>query len=194
MQWFSSLFLHVGIVHLIGNMIFLWTFGLIVEGKVGLTRFLLIYLIVGMTESAISQLPMLGGSGAAVGASGAIFGLLAISLVWSPKNELTVVFLGCFYPLVFDITVLMFGFVTIGWELIQEFLLIGVTKGKVVAWSAFFHILGALVGFSVGWWMLKNRHVDCEGFDLVSVWSGNEGRRVVTLEKESLRKKRKVER
>ena len=84
-QWFSSLFLHVGIVHLIGNMIFLWTFGMIVEGKVGLKRFLLIYLLVGMTESAISQLLMLGGSGAAVGASGAIFGLLAISLVWSEK-------------------------------------------------------------------------------------------------------------
>ena len=54
-QWVTSNFLHAGIVHLIGNMIYLWGFGLIVEGKVGWFRFLLIYLGLGIAECALDR-------------------------------------------------------------------------------------------------------------------------------------------
>src|SRR5437879_9699033 len=43
-QWVTSAFIHAGIGHLVGNMIFLWAFGLVVEGKLGWWRFLLVYL------------------------------------------------------------------------------------------------------------------------------------------------------
>lgn len=35
LQWFTSIFLHLGWMHLIGNMVFLWVFGQVVEGKIG---------------------------------------------------------------------------------------------------------------------------------------------------------------
>jgi membrane associated rhomboid family serine protease len=92
-QWITSLFMHASISHVVGNMVFLWAFGLVVEGKLGWWKFLLSYLLIGAIESMMSQVLMLWSDyGHALGASGAIFGLLAMCLVWAPKNELH-----CFY-------------------------------------------------------------------------------------------------
>jgi membrane associated rhomboid family serine protease len=52
-QWITSNFIHMGLAHLIGNMIFLWGFGLVVEGKLGWWRFLLAYLCIGFAQCAI---------------------------------------------------------------------------------------------------------------------------------------------
>src|SRR5688500_1721165 len=51
LQWITSLFLHDGLMHLLGNMFFLWVFGLVIEGKLGWWRFLLVYLGLGAFES-----------------------------------------------------------------------------------------------------------------------------------------------
>ena len=51
-QWVTNLFLHSGIWHVAGNMIFLWTFGFVVEGKLGWWAFMLVYLGLGIVESA----------------------------------------------------------------------------------------------------------------------------------------------
>ena len=98
LEWVSSMFAHAGIGHLLGNMYFLAVFGLIVEGKLGFKRFLLLYLSTGLIDSALTQLIMLpSGSTGALGASSAIMGLMAICLVWAPKNELSV-FLFVLHP------------------------------------------------------------------------------------------------
>ncbi len=47
-QWVTNNFLHGRIFHLVGNMIFLWGFGLVVEGKLGWWRFLLVYMGIGI--------------------------------------------------------------------------------------------------------------------------------------------------
>jgi membrane associated rhomboid family serine protease len=52
-QWMTSIFMHAGIGHLLGNMIFLWAFGLIVEGKIGWLPFTLLYLAIGCGQSAL---------------------------------------------------------------------------------------------------------------------------------------------
>ncbi len=44
LEWISCLFVHFDPVHLLGNMLFLWGFGLVVEGKVGWWRYMLVYL------------------------------------------------------------------------------------------------------------------------------------------------------
>ena len=62
-QWISHAFFHQGFVHLVGNMVFLWCFGLIVEGKLGWWKMLAVYLGIAATEGAISQIIMLGGQG-----------------------------------------------------------------------------------------------------------------------------------
>src|SRR5579862_4155845 len=79
LQWITNNFLHADILHLVGNMFFLWGFGLVVEGKLGWWRFLLLYLTMGAIYGFIIQAVMLGAHGAALGASGVIFGLMAIS-------------------------------------------------------------------------------------------------------------------
>ena len=86
-EWITSLFLHAGFGHLLGNMLFLWVFGLVIEGKLGWWRFLLVYLGLGAFESAVTQVSMLHETGYALGASGAIFGILAMSLIWAQQRD-----------------------------------------------------------------------------------------------------------
>jgi membrane associated rhomboid family serine protease len=73
LQWISTHFLHADIMHLVGNMIFLWAFGLVVEGKLGWKIFLPLYLAMGLTYGLIIQIVMSeADGGGALGASGVI--------------------------------------------------------------------------------------------------------------------------
>ena len=56
LQWLTNIFMHPGLGHLIGNMLFLWAFGIIVEGKLGWRGFALVYLGLGIAESALLQI------------------------------------------------------------------------------------------------------------------------------------------
>ena len=122
LEWLSSMFAHLGVAHLVGNMYFLGCFGLIVEGKLGLRRFLVLYLSIGLLSAALTQLlmwPMSGGG--AVGASCAIMGLMAVCLVWAPQNEFTVfMILPTFFfarGFIFEMSILVYGVIYILWEL-----------------------------------------------------------------------------
>ena len=75
----SSMFLHVGLLHLGINVYGLWVLGRLVEQMVGSLRFFVLYVGAGLTGSAASY--FLGGASTSVGASGAIFGLLAAAVV-----------------------------------------------------------------------------------------------------------------
>lgn len=177
-QWVTSNFLHAGWDHLLGNMVFLWTFGLIVEGKIGWQRFALVYLGIGITECLIEQL-ILPGPGASYGASSIIFGLMTMSLVWAPKNEIEVWYAWGFPPLfrmgTFDIPVVWVGMLLIA----QEVLFAAVLDFPVG--SQLFHLLGAGIGFGIGASMLRAKLVDCEGWDLWSVWNRGSGVNAVLL-------------
>ena len=59
-EWLAWNFLHFGFMHLLGNMFFLWAFGLVVEGKIGWWKYLLVYLGVGIVGGFVVQLIMLG--------------------------------------------------------------------------------------------------------------------------------------
>jgi len=59
-EWLAYSFLHFGPMHLIGNMFFLWAFGIVVEGKLGWWKFLALYLGIGVTAGALIQVAMLG--------------------------------------------------------------------------------------------------------------------------------------
>lgn len=76
----SSMFLHGGILHLAGNMLYLHIFGDGVEGRLGHARFLAFYVVCGVAAGALqvamfpsSTLPMVGASGAIAGVTGAYF-------------------------------------------------------------------------------------------------------------------------
>ena len=55
LQWVTSNFVHLSFLHLAGNMMFLWAFGLIVEGKLGWRKFLAVYFAAGVLECAAGQ-------------------------------------------------------------------------------------------------------------------------------------------
>ena len=85
---FSSMFVHGGLLHLAGNMLYLWIFGDNCEDRMGHGRFLAFYLLCGITAalaqtfvSADSLVPMVGASGAVAGVMGAYFVLYPRSRV-----------------------------------------------------------------------------------------------------------------
>lgn len=174
-QWLTSVFSHAGIQHLVGNMVFLWVFGLIVEGKIGWWKFLACYLGIGIVHSMLEQIVMLHYTGlvpGALGASAAIFGIMAIAAVWAPLNEITFVWFAFVYSVAtgtFEVGVYMMAILYVSWEVFMV-VLFGGSAG-----SSLLHISGAAVGLPVGLIMLKMKLVDCDNCDLFSIWSGSYG-------------------
>jgi membrane associated rhomboid family serine protease len=172
LQWLTSIFMHAGPMHLIGNMIFLWVFGLVVEGTLGWWRFLCCYLAIGMAQMAVTQLVMLGYTGemvGALGASGAIFGLIAMAMIWAPMNEITFFYWIAFYVGTYDISIALMAGLYTGWEV----LMICIFGGD--AGTSWLHLTGFVLGLPIGIVLLKRGIVDCEGWDAFNVWSGNVG-------------------
>jgi membrane associated rhomboid family serine protease len=83
---FGYMWLHGGIIHLLGNMLFLWIFGNAICAKIGNLRYIPVYIGMGLI-SGISHLIFTGGS--VLGASGAINGIVGMFLVLFPQNEIT---------------------------------------------------------------------------------------------------------
>jgi len=173
LQWVTSNFLHMDLMHLLGNMIFLWAFGLVVEGKLGWQRFLLAYLVMGFAESGVEQICMLGADGGgALGASGVIYGLLAMSMVWAPKNEMSCLLLISLRVITFEIPIVMLAGLYLLIEIGTSFF-----EGFTMS-TAMLHLSGALSGFVLGTFLVKSGRVDCEGWDLYTVLAGREGEKV----------------
>ena len=176
LQWVTHNFLHLGITHLLGNMIFLWAFGIVVEGKVGMLKYLVIVLAIGTAHGALIQTLMLrsGHEGHAAGASAVVFGLLAICMIWAPRNELNclaMLFVG-FRSYIFHWD---FRYTTVALFYLGEQLL-GLAFGGITGTSVITelgHLSGAFWGAVVGIVMLKAGWVDCEGWDLFSIAAKN---------------------
>jgi len=86
---FGYMWLHAGLFHLLGNMWFLWIFGNAVCAKIGNLKYLLWYIFLGMAAGVAH---LLAGYNAAIGASGAINGIVGTYLVLFYENEITCLF------------------------------------------------------------------------------------------------------
>lgn len=176
LQWVTSCFLHSGWMHLIVNMLFLWGFGIVVEGKLGWYRFVPLYLAIGVIESFVEQLMMLriGGEGS-VGASSAIFGLMTIALIWAPRNELTVFLFVLFlirpFVKIFEVSILGFSmfFIVLNLALAALWSQVGLVSSELL------HLMGGAVGGIFGVLLLKVGIVDCENWDIFAVMNGTYG-------------------
>ena len=94
----SYMFLHGGILHLVGNMAFLWVFGDNVEDAMGHIRFLLFYIMCGVFAGLAHTLAVPGSEQPLIGASGATSGVVAAYLMLHPRVRLWVLALP-FFPL-----------------------------------------------------------------------------------------------
>jgi rhomboid family protein len=118
-SWFtplSSMFLHGGWFHLIGNMWFLWVFGNNVEDSMGHFRFLTFYLLCGVAAAATQTLVTPSSAVPMVGASGAISGVMGAYVVLYPRVRVhMLVILGIFITRIVVPAYLMLGY----WFLLQ---------------------------------------------------------------------------
>jgi membrane associated rhomboid family serine protease len=185
-QWLTHNYLHAHLVHLIGNMIFLWAYGIVVEGKLGWWRFLLLYNGIGILHGAALQIAMLATEPSfLLGASAIIFGLLAICMVWAPKNEVTCVVFWRFVPDVWEIPYVWVGVLDIGSEFLE------VAFHGLALSSALAHLSGAIWGLVLGAAMVKLNWVDCENWDLFAVMAGRQGKTAEEFAKLKPKKKKK---
>jgi membrane associated rhomboid family serine protease len=145
----TSMFLHGGWLHLIGNMWYLWIFGDNVEDMLGPVRYLLFYVVCGLAAGLTHYL--LGPSSAlpTVGASGAIAGVLAGYAVLFPgARVLTLVPLGIFIRIM-DLPALAVIGIWFVIQVISSFLTFGMTETGGVAFSA--HVGGFVAGLLLVW-------------------------------------------
>jgi|LFRM01.2.fsa_nt_gb membrane associated rhomboid family serine protease len=151
---FTSMFMHGGWMHLIGNMLYLWIFGDNIEDRLGHIGYLIFYLAGGIAAALLqtlispsSQIPM-------VGASGAIAGVLGAYLVMYPNSRVYT-----FIPIGFYARVrLVPAVVVLGlWFLLQLISGVGSLGALDQGGTAYFaHIGGFIFGLIVGW-MFKRR-------------------------------------
>jgi membrane associated rhomboid family serine protease len=143
---FVSMFLHGGWMHLGGNMLYLYIFGDNVEDRLGHGRYLLFYLACGWAATLLHGVLNAGSTVPAIGASGAISGVLGAYMLLFPKARvLTIIPIG-FYVQMRELPAL----VVLGLWFVMQFLSgvvsIGVRSGHAagVAWWA--HIGGFVAG------------------------------------------------
>jgi len=155
---FTSMFLHAGWAHILGNMVFLFVFGLHVERSMGGARYLLFYLLCGLGASAFEIAASASSSLPGLGASGAISGILAGYLVLYPGSHVrTLIPLGFFF-----FTARFPAWVFIGvWfamQLIYGAASISQVNAGGVAYSA--HVGGFLSGLLLVRLFAQSRRVD----------------------------------
>ncbi len=137
---FTSMFLHGGILHIAGNMWYLWIFGDNIEDVLGSRKFILFYLGVGLVAGLVQALSDPTSTIPAIGASGAIAGVLGAYILLYPWAKV--------YAIVFFILAMVPAVVLIGfWFVLQVFsasvLWVAGTTAGVAYWA---HIGGFLAG------------------------------------------------
>jgi membrane associated rhomboid family serine protease len=155
---FTYFWLHAGIlkgiVRLIGNLIFLWPFGNAVCGKLGNKLYLLVYLGFGLLAGVTH---LIIGSGAAVGASGIISGIVGIYIVLFPEDTIS-----CFFLLPRPMAVSISGI----WVVVLWFIFDLLESGMGSPTTTYFaHILCAGAGAGLAVLMLKKKWLVMERYE-----------------------------
>lgn len=145
----TSMFLHGGWMHLIGNMVFFWVFGNNIEDAMGHVRFLVFYLGCGVAAAATQVAVSPGSVVPMIGASGAISGVLGAYLLLYPKVRVhTLVPLGFYMTTIAIPAYVMLGY----WILLQVLGGLPALGGQQGGGTAFFAHIG---GFVAGLLLIK---------------------------------------
>ncbi len=153
----TSMFIHGGWGHIVGNMLYLWIFGDNVEDALGHIRYLFFYIITGYAASLAQVLIHPSSTIPNIGASGAISGVLgAYFYLYPHARVLTLVpdflFFGFFYRLVYIPAFFLIGF----WFIYQLFLGIITLPARGGGIAFFAHIGGFIAGYLIVKWYYHN--------------------------------------
>ncbi len=152
----TSMFLHGGWLHLIGNMWFLWVFGSHIEDAMGSGKFLAFYLISGIASAAVQLLSSLGSPVPTIGASGAIAGVMGAFLILYPRARVvTLIFIFIFIT-TYDLPAAVMLIYWFALQLLSGLSSLGsVTMAQNIAWFA--HVGGFLAGILLVKLFIGNR-------------------------------------
>jgi rhomboid family protein len=145
LPFITSMFLHGGWLHVIGNMWFLWVFGDNIEDRLGHSLYFLFYLACGLGAGVIHTLLNWGSTIPTVGASGAISGVMGAYFVMFPRSKIVTL-----VPLIiFWFTVQIPAWFFVGFWIVLQFLGgLGSMGAKAQGGTAFWaHVGGFVVGF-----------------------------------------------
>jgi membrane associated rhomboid family serine protease len=150
----THMFMHGGLGHLIGNMLFLVLLGLLVEGALGRTRYLGAYLISGLAAAAASLSMNWGIDNGGLGASGAIAGLMGLFAVMYGRRKVRFFYWAFVYFDYVKAPALILLPLWLGWEVVS-FL---ISDGANIAYEA--HIGGLVCGALLGLLLVRTGQVD----------------------------------
>jgi membrane associated rhomboid family serine protease len=159
-QWltvFSSMFMHGGVAHIVGNCWFLWIFGGNVEDRLGPYKFLIFYLLTGVAAAAAQVLAHPSSTVPMIGASGAISGVLGAYFVLLPRAWI-VTLVPWIVPIV-PLPAFVFLFVWFAFQALEGVgaLMNGTAAGGGVAWWA--HAGGFVAGVVMIFFARKRKWV-----------------------------------
>jgi membrane associated rhomboid family serine protease len=141
----TSMFMHGGISHIVGNMLYLFIFGDNIEDRLGHLKYLVIYLVFGIVAGLTHSWFSVGDDAfiPTIGASGAISGALGAYVVLYPRARIaTIIFLGYFGRIIKIPSIFMLGF----WFIMQFLYSFLDPYSNVAYWA---HIGGFIIGFIV---------------------------------------------
>jgi len=146
---FTAMFLHGGIAHLGGNMLYLWIFGNNIEDALGHLRFIIFYFLCGCLAAGAQIAVSVNSPAPMIGASGAIAGVLGAYYMKFPHARVR-----CLVFLFFLVTVVMLpaGLVLLIWFLLQVWQSLTATSQGVQGGVAVFAHIG---GFIAGWALVR---------------------------------------
>jgi membrane associated rhomboid family serine protease len=144
MTVFSSMFMHGGLFHLGGNMLYLWIFGNNIEDRLGHVRFIIFYLFCGIFAAYSHAITNPDSTIPMIGASGAVSGILGAYMLLFPRaNVHTLLILGIFITTVKIPALIVIGFWVVI-QLLNGIISSGLQNAGGVAWFA--HLGGFLIG------------------------------------------------
>jgi membrane associated rhomboid family serine protease len=148
MTLFTAMFMHGSLMHLLGNMFYLWIFGDNVEEVLGTGRYILAYVGCGLAAAAGQIMAASDSLIPTLGASGAIAGLMGMYAVWFPRNRIRVLLPFPLFAIVHIPALWFIGF----WIAIQLFLGFGSLEklGNAGGVAYLAHFGGALAGILIG--------------------------------------------
>jgi len=151
---YTSMFLHSGWLHLLGNMWALFIFGDNVEDRMGSFRYLLFYLVAGTVAGLTQSFVSAGSHVPLIGASGAIAGVLAAYLVLYPGARVLTLILFLILPFFLEIPALFFIIIWFATQFFDGVVSLrgAAAQGGVAYWA---HVGGFITGLLVVWLFVR---------------------------------------
>ena len=152
---FTSMFLHAGWLHIIGNMWFLWLFGPNVEDRLGHVPYLGFYLVCGLGAGIAQTVFSLGSTIPGLGASGAIAGVLGAYVVFFPSSRILTLVTLFFWWFFARLPAVLFIGLWFAVQFLSGLGSLGSAQAGGVAWWA--HVGGFLLGMLLVSGMRRNQ-------------------------------------